>query len=158
MGLLDLHSILRDLHLAEKGIAQRRLYAANQPIITEGMRERRLYLIEHGCVRVTGRVELEDHRHIQPGLCDLGVGDVFGELSLFDGGPRSASVVAVHDSELIEYDAEALATHFDQHPEQGYIVLKELFSVLTSRLRQADRRLESLFAWGLKVHGIDKHL
>ena len=31
-------------------------------------------------------------------------------------------------------------------------MLKQLFSVLCSRLRQADRRLGSLFAWGLKAH------
>lgn len=155
---MDLHSILRDLQLAEKGIAERRLYACNQAIITEGTVERRLYLIERGCVRVTGRVELQDKRHIQPGLCDLGEGEVFGELSLFDAGPRSASVVAVVESELLEFDASALERHFEQHPQQGYVVLRELFRILTQRLRQADRRLESLFAWGLKVHGIDKYL
>ena len=37
-------------------------------------------------------------------------------------------------------------------------VLKELFRVISSRLRQTDRRVGALFAWGLKVHGIDKHL
>ena len=47
-----------------------------------------MYLIQRGCVRVTERVELEDRRHIQPGICDLGANEVFGELSLFDPGPQ----------------------------------------------------------------------
>lgn len=155
---MDLHSILRDLGLVERGIAGRRLFGVNQVIIEEGTIARCLYLIERGKVRVTGRVELDGRRHIQPGLCDLGPGEVFGELSLFEAAPRSASVVAVEDSELIEFDTAALAEHFDRHPAQGYVVVKALFGILTTRLRRADRRLETLFAWGLKVHEIDRHL
>ena len=60
--------------------------------------------------------------------------------------------------ELLVFDAEALSRYFETHPERGYVVLKDLFGVLNRRLRQADRRVGSLFAWGLKAHGIDRHL
>jgi CRP-like cAMP-binding protein len=83
---------------------------------------------------------------------------VFGELSLFYTGPRLASVVAVESCELLYFDAVALSDYFDRNPEFGYRALKELFSILSARLRQADRRLCSLLAWGLKAHGIDSHL
>lgn len=155
---MEVLEILRSPQLLAEGIAERQIYAANQRLITEGEADRRLYLIESGLVRVTGRVALGANRHIQPGLCDLGPGDVFGELTLFDAAPRSASVVAVEDSEVLVFEAATLADYFDRNPDRGYAVLKALFSVLTTRLRQADRRLESLFAWGLKMHGIDKHL
>jgi len=154
----NIHNILSDPKLIEAGIAEKHLYESGDSIIVEGCNDRRVYLIESGTVRVAGRIELEDSRHIQPGLCDLGAGDVFGELSLFESGPRSASVVAVDPCELREFQAQALADYFDRHPEHGYVVLKWLFSVLSGRLRQADRRLGSLFAWGLKAHGIDRHL
>ena len=151
-------SILRDPQLLQDGVAKRRLYGTNDTVINEGSIGRTLYLIERGRVRVSGRVELENKRHIQPGLCDLEPDDVFGELSLFEDAPRSASVVAVQDCELLEFRADALVAHFDNHPERGYLVLKTLFNILTTRLRQADRRLASIFAWGLKVHGINEHL
>jgi len=156
--MTTLHEILRDPGLLDAGIACRRRFGTGQQIIVEGSVDRSVYLVEEGTVRVSERVRLEDSRHIQPGLCDLGVGEVFGELSLFEAGPRSASVVAVGPCELLVFDAEALAAHFDRHPESGYVVLKDLFSVLSQRLRRADRRLGSLFAWGLKAHGIDRHL
>ena len=154
----QVQQILRDPQLVVSGIARRCHYDAGEPIVVEGSQDRSLYLIETGTVRVSGRVELEDQRHIQPGLCDLGAGEVFGELSLFESAPRSASVVAVGPCDLLVFDAAALAAHFDRVPEQGYLVLKALFSVLNQRLRQADRRVGSLFAWGLKAHGIDHHL
>ena len=154
----DLHAVLRDPVLVDTGVARLQHFDQGDTIITEGSEDRVIYLVETGSVRVSGRVELEDRRHIQPGLCDLGPGEVFGELSLFDPEPRSASVVAVEPCDMLVFDAEALAAYFDSHPQEGYVVLKQLFSVLCSRLRQADRRLGSLFAWGLKAHGIDQHL
>jgi len=151
-------SILRAQALVTAGIAKSRTYAVNDTIVSEGMDDRCLYLIEKGRARVSGRVALPDGRHIQPGLCDLGPDEIFGELSLFDAGSRSASVIALESVEVLSFDALALENYFDQHPEQGYVVLKTLLKTLSSRLRQTDRRWEQLFAWGLKEHGIDKHL
>lgn len=154
----DIHTILRDPRFIEAGIAEYCDYASGESILEKDSEERGLYVIESGCVRVLERIKLEDKRHIQPGLCDLGEGEVFGELGLFEAGPRMASVVAIEPCRVLEFDAIALADYLDSHPEFGYRVLKELFNILTYRLRQTDQRLGSLFAWGLKAHGIDQHL
>ncbi|OUS15952.1 hypothetical protein A9Q88_09385 [Gammaproteobacteria bacterium 50_400_T64] len=150
--------ILRDQALVAAGIAKHNTYAVNDSIVNEGMDDRRLYLIQKGSVRVSGRVTLPDGRYIQPGLCDLGPGEIFGELSLFEAGSRSASIIALGDVEVLEFDALALESYLDQHPEQGYVVLKAVLKIVSARLRQTDRRWEQLFAWGLKEHGIDQHL
>jgi CRP-like cAMP-binding protein len=155
---VSLLEILRSPDLVDRGIAADRTYAANDVVVAEGDEDPRKFLIEEGTVRVTGRVTLEAGRHIQPGLSDLGPGEVFGELMLFEGGARSATVTAIAPTRLREFDAVRLADWFDAHPEQGYVVLKSLFTILTVRLRKADQRLANLFAWGLKMHGIDKHL
>ena len=154
----EIQDILGDPLLTDAGIAAHRHFEAGNTIVAAGSNDRSLYLIERGTVRVTGHIELDDHRRIQPGLCDLAVGEVFGELSLYGGATRSASVVAVEDCDLKVFDADALENFFEQHPEHGYRALKWLFSVLNQRLRSADRRLERLFAWGLRAHGIDRHL
>lgn len=154
----NIRSLLHDQRLLESGIAEIRSYAAGEPIIEEGSSERTLFLIRSGCVRVLERIQLEDLRQIKPGICDMADGDVFGELCLFESGPRLATVLAVEATEAVVFDADALMNHLDQNPEFGYRVLKELFALLACRLRQTDRRAGSLFAWGLKAHGIDQHL
>ena len=151
-------NLLSDPELRRLGIAQLQEYGDGSTIIVEGALDRSLFLIIDGTARVLERVEIEDHRHIQPGLCDLGPGDFFGELCLFEPAPRSASVVAINTCRLLVFDPVALTGFFSSKPEIGYLVLKELFCVLGNRLRQADQRLNSLFAWGLKAHGIDRHL
>ncbi len=136
----------------------RRPFESGEVLIREGDRDECLYIVEKGHLRVTDSVALEGQRVIQPGICDLGPGDLFGELCLFDSQPRSASVVAISDGELLEISAPHLHAWMDQHPDVGYRVLKELFDIQIQRLRRANRRVCGLLAWGLKVHGIDEYL
>lgn len=153
-----IHGILCDPRLIELGIARRVSFNSGEAVVTEGEEDRGIYIIESGGVRVLERVELEDRRHIRPGICDLGAGDIFGELALFNTGRRVASVTTIEPSVMLAFDADALAVYLNRHPEFGYLVLKELFLILTGRLRLMDRRMGSLFAWGLKAHAIDRHL
>lgn len=154
----DLAALLRDPEFVEGRDWRERHLAAGETLFAEGSPGETLYLLEAGAVRVTGGVELDQGRRIQPGVCDLGPGAVFGEVVLFDEGPRSATVMATHESRLIEIDGPALLRFLDAHPERGYRILRGLISVMVGRLRATNRKLLSLLAWGLKAHDIDGHL
>lgn len=68
-------------------------------------------------------------------LATLGPGDVVGELSLIDGEPRSATVRALTDLEVLEISAEDLNRLLRKAPS----VRRKLLEALSERLRQADR-------------------
>lgn len=155
---LDLLEFFTDGRFADSGIVQRIRCAPHETIIAQGDRDRFLYVVESGQVRVTARVDIEGERHIRPGLVDLGRGAVFGELNLLEASERSASVMAIEDCTLIRIDSEELVAFLDRNPDLGYRLLQHFFQVLNQRLRCADRRIERLMAWGLKAHGIDQHL
>lgn len=133
-------------------------FSTNEYIFREGDPADTLYLIETGAVRIIADLELEEGRHIHPGVCDLEANEVFGELALFDCQTRSASVMAVSDCELIGFDGEHLLSFLDSHPADGYAVLRELITALVKRLRNTNRKLFSILAWGLKARGLDQHL
>lgn len=153
-----LHDLLDHPDFAEGVLWTRRKAAANETLFAEGDRGLEVYLILKGTVRVVGNVDLDDHRTVHPGFSDLGEGQVFGELPLFDGEPRSATVVTLTDCDLAVLEGERLMAFLDAHPELAYPIFKELILLLVGRLRQANRRIFSLFAWGLKMRGIDRHL
>ena len=153
-----LKEILRDPGFVKGTAWWKREFGAQEPIVRVGEEGRSLYLVESGELRVMGRVELDGQRPVQPGICDLKVGDLFGELSLYAAHPRSASVVAITDGSLLEIDSGQLGRYLDDHPELGYCFLKELFVTQAQRLDRSNHRVESLFAWGLKAHGIDNYL
>jgi CRP-like cAMP-binding protein len=133
-------------------------FGEGEVLVAEGQHDRFLYLIEDGSAEVFCDVWLEDGRHIRPGIWVLGPGELFGELVLFDPRPRAASVIARTPGRLVAINAEQLHAFLDANPEIGYRLLKELFGLLTERLRRANQRLETIFAWGLRAHGIDRYI
>lgn len=135
-----------------------RIVQPNEIIFDAGETSQDVYLILKGRVRILGNVDLDDQRRIHPGFSELGQGEMFGELPLFDGQPRSASVMALEETELAVLDSGRLMAFLDGHPELGYPIYKELILTLVARLRKANQRIFSLFAWGLKTRGIDNHL
>ncbi|WP_446810188.1 Crp/Fnr family transcriptional regulator [Methylomonas sp. 2BW1-5-20] len=131
---------------------------AGETIIRKGEQGNTLFLVEEGVVRVLGGAELDGNRRISPGLCDLGIGAVFGDVCLYESKERTASVVALTQVQLLEVRSDMLSVYLDDHPVQGYLFLKALFQAMSNRLGLANDRIEHLLAWGIKAHDIDKYL
>jgi CRP/FNR family transcriptional regulator, cyclic AMP receptor protein len=85
-----------DLQALEK-IAKRRRLAANTMVFFEGDRTDALYIVVKGSLKVCRK--LDDGR--EKVLNTMGPGEIFGELAMLDGQPRSASVETVEATELI---------------------------------------------------------
>ena len=153
-----LFNLLEHPEFPESGCWHRQVFDENQPVFEEGDHGREVFLILAGKVRILGNVDLDDQRKIQPGFSELEKGHVFGELAAFDQAPRSATVVTLEETTLAVIDGDKLIQFLDEHPEIGYPIFKELIDTLVSRLRKANKRIFSLFAWGLKAKDIDKHI
>jgi CRP/FNR family cyclic AMP-dependent transcriptional regulator len=94
------------------------------------------YRLDEGLLKVT-MASPETERAVERILAILGGGALVGELSMLDGAPRSASVVAIRDSKLrfvsrAEFDEFARA-----HPD----VYRHITLVLAGRLRAIDEAL-----------------
>ena len=85
-------------------------------------------------------------------LAILVSGDHFGELSLIDGAPRSAHVIAMDDSRLIVLRREDFRRRVEESPSLAWAMLMEL----SRRLRRADSQIGSLAL--LDVPGRMAHL
>ncbi|NOQ15147.1 MAG: cyclic nucleotide-binding domain-containing protein [Methyloprofundus sp.] len=153
-----LKEILQDPQFAEGVAWKLRHFNANEVIVKQGESGKTLFIIEEGVLRVTGHVELGEHKKIQPGFCDLEKGSIFGETCLYESSLRMATVIAVTGGSMIELDGARLSVFLDAHPTLGYLFYKKIFKVFVTRLNKANQRVESLMAWGLKVHEIDKYL
>jgi len=133
-------------------------YKSGERIILEGEESLDVFYIEKGEVRINKRVVLQDGRQIQSGFSKLGPGDTFGELNLFDGSPRSATVVANEDVELLRINRDVLLKFLDDHPDKAYHLFKYWLQKLAINLRLSNDRSSHLFAWGLNQYGIDEDL
>ncbi len=89
----------------------------------------------------TGRVELfvESTEGNKLVLSENEPGDVIGELSFLDGGPRTATAIAREDTQMLVLDRERLLDFIDMHPHAAMDVL----TVIGRRLRATDELLRT---------------
>lgn len=150
--------LLSDKDFPEGKGWHRRHYPAYAVIFEQDDESRSVFYIVSGRVQASGSAKTNDGKELKPSFTTLEAGELFGELVLFDELPRSARVATIDETELIELDGDALLAYMEGKPEQGYQILKYIVRSLVSRLRHTNKKLFSLYSWGLKAHGIDKHL
>jgi CRP-like cAMP-binding protein len=93
-----------------------------------------------GCYRIkTGLVKVViASQHGEERIISLqGPGAIVGELSMIDGGPRSASIIAIADCSLSLISREKFQKYVEAHPE----LMSYLARILARRLREADEAL-----------------
>ena len=101
--------------------------AAGEHIIIEGRPGDRMYVVKTGMVEVTTGGQLLEMA--QPG-------DVFGEIAIIDGEPRSASAACVSDCQLIPIDRAAFLELVGRHPRFALYVMRSL-AMRLRRMNQA---------------------
>jgi CRP/FNR family cyclic AMP-dependent transcriptional regulator len=114
----------------------RRRYPKDSVIFFEHDPGDSLYLIVSGRVRVT--ILADDGREIV--LAVLGEGDFFGEMSLLDNEPRSATAIAMEDTEVLIIHQKEFFSIVEKRPP----ILIKLLSVISARLRKANHQIGSL--------------
>lgn len=105
-------------------------------VVVQGDPGDAMYLILEGELRV--RLLVGCH---ETTLTTLGVGEFFGEMSLFDHGPRSADVVANSDSFLLKISAAALRTLAQHAPDVATPFLMAVLKTVATRMRADNKRL-----------------
>lgn len=105
--LIKLVSVMDELSFPEK-----------HTILTEGQEGRALYIVVRGDVKV----------HLQDGqvLTELTAGSFFGEMSLFDAEPRSASVTALSVCDCLILTQHQLYEAIDETPGIAINIIREL--------------------------------
>ncbi|GAB7067003.1 cAMP-activated global transcriptional regulator CRP [Mycolicibacterium hodleri] len=105
-------------------------------IFVEGEPGDRLYIIVSGKVKIV-RSAPDGRENL---LTILGPSDMFGELAIFDPGPRTSSVTTVTQVRAVSMDREALRTWIAGRPE----IAEQLLRVLARRLRRTNNNLGDL--------------
>ncbi len=95
-----------------------------------------LYIVLEGKVKL-GRRSSDGRENL---VAVMGPADQFGELSLFDPGPRTATAVVVTDARLARLPKQALQTWVQERPQ----IAIQLLHVIARRLRRTNTMLADL--------------
>jgi len=133
----DLFAELDDRELsAIAAVAKVRRYAKDDAIFHADESGDVFCLIKEGQVKVT-MISPEGKEII---LSMLGPGEFFGEMSLLDDAPRSATVIATEALELVTI----YRNDFLQILQENFSITRKVLSEMSRRLRNASNRIESL--------------
>lgn len=110
--------------------------ARGEVLFHEGEPGDRLYVIRSGKIKL-GRRSGDGRENL---LAVLGPGEMFGELSLFDPGPRTATATGLADATVLELGHHDLIPWLEQNPT----VAKHLLGALGRRLRRTNDALADL--------------
>ena len=112
---------------------QRRPFKAGETIFMQGDPGNAMYIVESGEVRI----HLSGNMPQPLSLRSLRPGEFFGELSMFDKQPRSASAVATTDTVLLELRHDAFESYLSKRPR----VAMTIFRTMSLRLRETNSML-----------------
>ncbi|HSU65867.1 MAG TPA: cyclic nucleotide-binding domain-containing protein [Tepidisphaeraceae bacterium] len=111
-------------------------YPANRPIVWLGEQGEDFYIVKHGKVVVS----CPDESGKEVVLGQLGPGQFFGEISLLDGGPRTATVRASVDSEMLILTRPDFLEFLRRHPDAAIYML----GILGKRQRDTNEKLRGI--------------
>ena len=92
--------------------SMRHVFAPSETVIRAGDAGSSMFVLHNGRVQV----QVTDNGHLRP-VAVLNEGDFFGEMALLTGEPRTAYVVALEETEVLEIGYEAMKKLFDTNPD-----------------------------------------
>ncbi len=134
---INIFSDLRDREVDKLlEIVEQKNFIKDSIILTQDDLGDALFIIVSGKVKVA--LLGEEGKEIT--LSTLKEGDFFGEMSLLDGEPRSASVIALEDSSLLIMRQDEFLNQIRKSPKIALKIMVEM----SKRLRRADEKIGSL--------------
>lgn len=132
-----------------------RIYEAGEVIFREGEPGNTMFILLKGQVDILKRTDKGANRQ----LATLAQGDIFGEMSLMDSLPRSASAIAKVNTEVLAIQEDGFVRLLEKNPQFGLKLMKGL----SKKLRTANKIISdfsfSLNKWvlsGLQTYGKEK--
>lgn len=136
-----------------------RVVRAGEAIVREGEEGHAMFAVAQGAVRVERRMASGVVRT----LAQIGEGSFFGEMALLGGGSRLATVTAVHDCVLLEFERDQLDQICIQHPRVREVIeqfykTRLLYNLLRASavFHHLDDRARQRVVDGFHFHAIAK--
>ena len=132
LGATDLFADQGEALLHEfAGRCQRVYLAPGEILMREGDRADGLYILASGRLRV----QVKQLDGAEATVAEVGRNEVVGEMAIISDEPRSATVIAIRDSELLMFSREEFDRIVDEHPR----AMLKIARAIAGRLRRSSR-------------------
>ena len=121
----------KEIELLEQ-TATLREYPKGATVIKEGSDSRSLFLIRRGRAEVSKTLDDDFARRLR----EFSANDFFGEIAFLGLNPRSATVVTLEPTTILELNPDYFKVLTEEHPRIGLVMYQNMAVELASRLKQ----------------------
>ncbi len=114
-------------------------------VFVENMPGESLYLVKQGAVKIS-KMLAEGEERI---LVVLGPEDVFGEMAILDGAPRSATARVAETALLLSIKKVDFENLCETNPRLGLKLMRNIIRVFSKRVRENNEEYREMLLWSL---------
>jgi CRP-like cAMP-binding protein len=140
--------------IAEK--CEAKIFSPNEPIVRKGQEGKSMFIVHKGSVKIQ---IIEDG--VPKIVNTLHEGEIFGEMGLFTGEPRSANVIAAEETEVLEIKHTAIKPLFKNNPNlvealsQTIAERKAMLTSVNEKKKEVAKAKEGVFTSIKKFFGLN---
>lgn len=127
-------------------LCEERQMAEGTTVFIENMPGESLFLIRKGTIRISKMFAEGDEKT----LVVLGSEDVFGEMAVVDGLPRSATARVAEDADLISLKKKDFESLCKSNPAIALQLAMNVMRVFSVRVREANDEYRDMLVWAIK--------
>jgi len=128
------------------GYCEKREMSEGTTIFIENMPGESLFLVKRGTIRVSKMFAEGDEKT----LVVLGPEDIFGEMAVVDGLPRSATARVAEDAELISLKKADLERLCDDDALLALKLTRNIVKVFSKRVREVNEEYRDMLIWSMQ--------
>ena len=128
------------------GFCEMREMAEGTTVFIENMPGESLFLVKKGTIRVSRMFAEGDEQT----LVVLGPEDIFGEMAVIDGLPRSATARVAENAELISLNRKSLEQLCRDDASLALKLVKNIVRVFSKRVREVNEEYRDMLIWSMQ--------
>ncbi len=127
-------------------VCDKREMAEGTTVFIENMPGESLFLVKKGTIRISKMFAEGDEKT----LIVLGPEDIFGEMAVIDGLPRSATARVAEDAELISLKKKDLEKLRNEDAHLALKLVSNIVRVFSKRVREANEEYRDMLIWSMQ--------
>ena len=157
---MDINKSLKDLTIfsslnadeikAVADICITRKVKTDELIFEDGAQGDDLFIILEGRIKIFTLIT----ENVEKTLVTLKKGGLFGEMAVISEDYRTASAIALEDSELVSIGRDDFEKLINENPAAGKKILSVFIKIITGRLKTTTELYKQAVDWGLSISGI----
>jgi len=128
------------------GFCEMREMAEGTTVFIENMPGESLFLVKKGTIRISRMFAEGDEKT----LVVLGPEDIFGEMAVIDGLPRSATARVAENAELISLSKKSLEQLCRDDAALALKLVKNIVRVFSKRVREVNEEYRDMLIWSMQ--------